>query len=152
MTTLVRWNPVREMTAMQNVLDRMFDETWRGTRPTFAGNALPLDVHEDATGYTVVTALPGLTADQINVSFQDGVLTITGETAHPEVKEDTRVLVQERSYGRFSRSVTLPQAVNADAVEASFENGVLTLTLPKAPEAQPRQIQIKSNGVLASKS
>ncbi|MDX1993553.1 MAG: Hsp20/alpha crystallin family protein [bacterium] len=148
MSTIVRWNPIREMAAMQNMIDRMFDDTWRNVRPTLAGNALALDVHETANAYTVTTALPGLNAEQINVHFQDGVLTISGELNAPEPAENTRVLLQERVYGRFSRSVTLPMAVNVEGVEATFENGILTLTLPKAPEAQPRTIPVRTNGTL----
>ena len=152
MTKLVRWNPVREMAAMQSAMDRLFDETWRGARPTVAGNALALDVYETDKAYTVLTALPGVNPDQINISYQDDVLTISGEVEQPKFNEgeNTRVLVFERSYGKFSRSIRLAQDIDADNVQADYENGVLTLTLPKAPEAQPRLIQVKTNGVKAS--
>jgi HSP20 family protein len=152
MTTIVRWNPIREMAAMQSAMDRLFEETWRGARPTVAGNALALDVYENDLAYVVHTSLPGVNADQINISFQDDVLTISGEVeqAKTSVEPNTRVLVSERSYGKFSRSIRLAQAIDADKVEATYENGVLTLTLPKAPEAQPRLIPVKTNGVKAS--
>lgn len=152
MTALIRWNPVREMAAMQSAMDRLFDETWRAARPVNAGNALALDVYETDAEYVVHTALPGVNADQINISFQDDVLTISGEVEQPAFNEDqhARVLLSERSYGKFSRSIRLAQAIDADKVEAAYENGVLTLTLPKAPEAQPRLIPVRTNGVKAS--
>ena len=152
MTTIVRWNPIREMAAMQSAVDRLFEETWRGSRPSLAGNALALDVHENDQAYVVHTSLPGVEADKINISFQDDVLTISGEVEQVKTNEDQnmRVLLSERSYGKFSRSIRLAQAIDADKVEANYENGVLTLTLPKTPEAQPRQIPVKTNGVKAS--
>jgi HSP20 family protein len=149
MTTIVRWNPFREMAAMQSVLDRAFDQAWRGTNwPTTNGHSATfnLDVHETDSNYTVVADLPGLNPDQINVRLHDGILTISAEVAQTEVNEGTRVLLQERFYGSTSRSLNLPQPVNADAVEATYEGGVLTLSLPKVPEVQPRQINIKTNG------
>jgi HSP20 family protein len=152
MTTIVRWNPIREMAAMQSAMDRLFEETWRGARPSVAGNALALDVHEDDMTYVVHASLPGVEADKINISFQDDVLTISGEVEQTKTNEDqnTRVLLSERSYGKFSRSIRLAQAIDADKVEANYENGVLTLTLPKAPEVQPKLIPVKTNGVKAS--
>jgi HSP20 family protein len=152
MSTLIRWNPVREMAAMQSAMDRLFDETWRGARPTVAGNAMALDVYETDAAYTVYAALPGVNSDQINISYQDDVLTISGEVEQPKFNEgdNTRVLVFERSYGKFSRSIRLAQALDADKVEANYENGVLMLTLPKTPEAQPRLIPVKSNGTKVS--
>ncbi|MBZ0286005.1 MAG: Hsp20/alpha crystallin family protein [Anaerolineae bacterium] len=150
MTTIVRWNPIREMAAMQSAMDRLFEQSWRGAQPTVAGNALALDVYENDQAYLVHTSLPGVNADQINISFQDDVLTISGEVEQANVEQNTRVLLSERSYGKFSRSIRLAQAIDADKVEATYENGVLSLTLPKAPEAQPRMIPVKTNGVKTS--
>lgn len=150
MSTLIRWNPIREMAAMQSAIDRLFENTWRGVQPAWEGNLLPLDVHETDQAYTVVTNLPGLTPDQINVNIHENVLTISGETQREAQEEGTRSLIQERVYGKFSRSITLPQTVDMDNVEASYDNGVLTLTLPKLPSAQPRQIEIKSANLIKS--
>jgi HSP20 family protein len=152
--SIVRWNPVREMAAMQNAIDRMFEESWRSVRPTVAGNALPLDVYETDSAYTVYTALPGVTPDQISVSLHDDVLTISGEVAQPVISEDAnaRVLLYERSYGKFTRSIRLTQPIDQEHIEAAYENGVLTLTLPKAPEAQPKLIPVKTNGHAASQN
>jgi HSP20 family protein len=146
MSSLIRWNPFREMAAMQNAMDRIFDDTWRSW-PTISGmnlNTLAFDLHETDNAYTVTTALPGVKPENINVKMQDGVLTVSGELPQPEQTEGTRLLMQERVWGHFSRSISLPQSVKGDEVEATYEDGVLTLTLPKAPEAQPKLIAIKS--------
>ncbi len=145
MSTVVRWNPFREMAAMQSALDRMFEDSWRGAGFTFTGS-LPLDVYETDEAYTVIAAVPGLDADQFNIKLHNDTLTISAELPKPEVAEGTRVLIQERPFGNLSRSVTLPQPVNHNAVEANYQNGVLTLTMPKSPEAQPRSIPVRAEG------
>jgi HSP20 family protein len=131
------------MVAMQGALDRLFDETWRGIRHDTG--SLALDVHETDQAYLVSAAVPGVNADAVNISLHDGVLTISGEA--PQVTpENSRALLLGRLYGKFQRSIRLPQKVDINAVEASIENGVLTLTLPKSPEAQPRVIPVKTSG------
>lgn len=146
MATVVRWNPIREMAAMQSAMDRIFDDAWRTTRGS--GSSLLMDVHETNKAYTVFATLPGLTPDHINVSLHDGVLTISADVPERTTEEGVRVLLQERPYGKFSRSITLPQPINNDEVDAAYENGILMLTLPKSPEAQPRTIPVKVNSSL----
>jgi HSP20 family protein len=143
MSTVIRWNPIREMAAVQSAMDRFFDETWRGYRNVDTSLALPLDVHDTETAFHVVAALPGVPADTINVNLQDDVLTISGELPQPTYPENARALLLERAYGKFSRSVRLPEAVVADQIEATLDNGVLRLNLPKSPEAQPKQIPVR---------
>lgn len=156
MSDMVRWNPFREVAAMQRAMDRAFGDFWTTDWPStsrWTGLENPaLDIHESDNAYNVVVPLPGLTADQINVRIHNSVLTISGELPQPKVAENSKVVVQERSYGTFSRSVSLPQSVDEDKVEASYENGVLNLTLPKVPQAQPKQIAIKTSNVLPSKN
>ncbi|HEX2621747.1 MAG TPA: Hsp20/alpha crystallin family protein [Phototrophicaceae bacterium] len=146
MANIIRWNPVREMAAMQSLMDRMFDDTWRSVRP-FAeveGSTLALDVHEDKETYVVTTSLPGVSADNIQINLHDDILTIEAEIPQKKVEQEgTRALVQERVYGKYSRQIRLPQAVNSDKVEAQYEDGVLTLTLPKADHVLPRSIPVK---------
>ena len=149
MSNITRWNPFREMASMQQALDRMFDDTWRGwsalDEGLMSGN-LALDMHEDDNSFVVTTALPGVEADHINVRVHNDMLTIEGEIPEKEVeKEGKRSLLKERYYGHFSRTIRLPQPINRDKVEAAFDNGVLTLTLPKSPEAQPKLIAVKSS-------
>lgn len=146
MATIVRWNPIREMAAMQSAFDRMFDDTWRNVRTTVAGNEVALDVFESDQAYVVVATLPGLNPENINVSMHDDILTVSGEVAPQTPEGNFRALLQERAFGKFTRSVRLPQPVSADQVEAAYEHGVLTLNLPKAPEAQPRMIPVRAHG------
>jgi HSP20 family protein len=152
MTTFIRWIPTREMAAMQHAMDSHFEDEWRYAPPVFNDQSLGLEVYETDANYTIVAVLPGLNADDIHISLNDGRLTIGADFAQPEVKDNTRVLLQERAYGKFSRSVNLPQPVVYDGVEAIYENGVMTLTLPKTPEAQPHQISVKVNDALKLKS
>ncbi|MDX2160240.1 MAG: Hsp20/alpha crystallin family protein [bacterium] len=146
MATMIRWNPVRELAAMQSAMDRLFDETWRTVSPTndTTEYRLALDVHEAGDHYTVLASLPGVAADSLNVSLHDDVLTISAALPAAPAAEGVRVLLAERTEGKVSRSIRLPQPVNADAVEASLDAGILTLRLPKVPEVQPRTITIKT--------
>ena len=143
MTTVVRWNPIRDMAAMQGAFDRLFEENRRGVRANVNANSLPLDVHETEQAYIIHAVVPGINADAVNISLHDDVLTIAGEVPQFSL-ENSKALLIERNYGKFQRSLRLPQTVDVSAVEAQIENGVLTLTLPKSPEAQPRVIPVKA--------
>lgn len=145
MVTVTRWNPFREMAAMQSSLDRLFDDSWRTVWPTTNANQLPLDLYETDNSYIVTLAVPGLKQDQINIQFEKGILKISAEIPQPQI-ENARVLIQERAVGHYSRSIHLSELVDVDQAEARYENGVLVLTLPKVPEAQPKRIAIKTNG------
>lgn len=149
MSTLIRWNPIREISAMERMLDAMMDNRsrlLRGASNDTATGHLALDIVENETGYTVTTALPGVNADDIKVNLHEDVLTISAEVPQrtTEQKDGERVLLRERTWGKFSRTVRLPNAVNGESVEATFDNGVLTLTLPKAENALPRSIPVKA--------
>lgn len=152
MSTIIRWNPLREMATMQNAMDRLFDETWRTIQPNGTRNFLALDVHETDTNFTVVANLPGLNAEQIDVTYHNDVLTISANIPQIEMPENARILLQERGSGQFSRSITLSQPVEVDNIETTYDNGVLTLTLPKSAEAQPRRIQVKRQGLLQNQN
>ncbi len=148
MSTIVRWSPAREFALMQRAMDRVLDETWRGIQARSAVT-LPVDVYETETAYTVVASVPGVKADGLNIALHDGVLTMSGELAPVAQPDNARALVVERSAGKFSRSLRLPEAVEVGQIEAVLTDGVLTLTLPKTLEAQPRLIPVRqttSNG------
>ncbi len=151
---ITRWNPFREMANMQNVFDRFFDD-WRpyanDWRPFFAegmnANMLAINVHEDDNQYTVTTELPGVKSENINVRQDGDYLLIEAdipEETSEQQDDNKRWLVRERRSGHFSRSIRLPQNVNFDKSEATYHDGVLTLTLPKAENALPRQIPVKT--------
>lgn len=103
---------------------------------------LALDVDESNDVYSIHTNLPGVSVEDINVNIHDDVLTISAEVKETQQEENTKVLVQERRFGKFSRSLRFPTAVNGDGIEASFDSGVLTIRVPKAEEAKPRQIPV----------
>lgn len=148
--TVVRWNPLREINEMRNQIDRLFYDTWRPLLQAAQNdaNALALDIYETNEGYTVITNIPGVPSDQINIRIDDNFLTISAEIPAPTVQnEGTRSLLLERPTGVFSRRIQLPQHIDTEHAEATYENGVLTLTLPKTPEAKPRILTVKqANG------
>lgn len=141
---IIRWNPVRELAAMQTAMDRLFEDTWRDLRTNASNLTMSVDVHENESAYTIVANLPGVKSDDIQVTLHDGVLTISAEARQQETREGQRVLIQERSYGQIARRFSLPQVIDSENVIADYTDGVLTLTLPKTPDAQPRQIPIKT--------
>ena len=155
MTRIVRWNPIREIVDMQRQLDRVFDEVNRNFADsdwTESGNWLALDVHENDNNYIVETDLPGINPDDIDVTLHDNTLTITAEVNREETKEGERRIVSERRYGRFQRSIRLPDAIDADKVGANFDNGVLTLTLAKSEASKPRQISVNNKKMLTTEN
>lgn len=129
-------------------LDRVFDDWWRATEttPRRDNYALALDVQETDKAYIVTTALPGINSDNIDIRLNDGTLTINAEIPAPSLPEGAQIRLQERRYGKFSRTLYLPQEVQSDAIEADFANGVLTITIPKVEAAQPRSIPVRVNG------
>ncbi|NIO71811.1 MAG: Hsp20 family protein, partial [Anaerolineae bacterium] len=106
--------------------------------------SLAVDMYETDEEVVVKTAVPGVKSEDIDVSITGDVLTIKGETKAEEKVEKANYIRQERRYGAFSRSLTLPSTVVADKATAEFENGVLTLTLPKAEEVKPKTIKVKA--------
>lgn len=143
MNTITRWNPIRELSAVQSLVDRMLEDVEGTTSGNGFRRNLALDITETKDAYSVVTALPGVDAENIEINMHDQVLTIEAEIPENVIEEEgTRVLLRERSYGRYSRQVRLPQPVNADAIEANYNDGVLSLTLPKAEHALPRTIKV----------
>lgn len=142
MTTLMRWNPTRRGLDLFNEFDRMVDEMDNWTSRNWR---LALDVSENDDAFMVEAALPGIDPDELDITLEDNILTIQGETKAEREVEESRYHLRERRFGRFSRSLQLPTAINADAVEAEYKNGVLTLTIPKAEEVKPKRIAIKAN-------
>jgi HSP20 family protein len=102
----------------------------------------PVDIQETEDAYRLVAELPGLTKDDINITLENNVLRLTGERKFQKDVTKENYHRVERTYGTFARAFTLPSLVSADKVEASFENGLLTLTIPKAEQAKPRKISI----------
>lgn len=148
MSIVIRRNPIREMASFQSALDRFFDDAWRGAELDERSNMLAVDLHESNDAYILMSNVPGVNSEDIEITLHDGVLNISCDLPKVEPDEGIRVHVNERPFGSYTRSLRLPKAVDAEHVEAAYENGVLTLTMPKTPDAQPRNIPIKTRKVL----
>lgn len=150
MTRIVRWDPFRDMLAVRTQMDRIMDEWLKESNGAENGEngqstmRLPLDVSENENNFVVKASVLGINPEDLEINFNDNMLTIQGETKEERVDENERYHLRERRFGRFVRSMTLPVAVNADAIDAQYDNGVLTLTLPKAEETKPRKINVRS--------
>jgi HSP20 family protein len=142
MTTLVRWNPNR---TLFSEFDRLFDTTPRIRRHSAANWAIAVDVAENEDGYVVKASVPGVNPDDLEITLEDGVLTIKAELNEDEEITQESYHVRERRYGAFSRNIRFPTDVNAEAIEASYDFGVLTLDVPKAEEVKPKRISIKAS-------
>ena len=149
MTTLVRWNPMRDMRSLRNEMNRLFEEAFDemplNRWQTSTNWGLAVDVSENDEVFLITASVPGVNPDDIEITISDNVLTIKGEFKSEETIEEEKYHLRERRYGSFGRSLTLPVAVNADEVDASYENGVLKLEVPKADEVKPRRIQIQAH-------
>ena len=138
--TLVRWNPARELASMEiDRLNHMLNDFY-GTGHSW----LPaVDIFETKDREFVVKAeVPDMARDDINVTFENGVLTVTGERKPQFDPSEGTFHRSERAYGRFSRSFTLPATVDANRINASYKDGVLTIRVPQREEAKPRQIAV----------
>jgi HSP20 family protein len=150
MSNLVRWEPFRDLISLREAMDRLFEESFvqpRAGWPTPIGvGTLAVDMYETDDAVVVKSSISAVKPEDVDVSITGDTLTIKGETkAEEEVKEENYIR-RERRYGSFCRSLTLPLPVVADKAEAEFENGVLTLTLPKAEEVKPKAIKVKAKG------
>ena len=139
---IIRWDPFREMTGVQDQLDRL----WRGV---FEGRGqeswLPaVDVFDTKDAVVLKAELAGLDPDDIEIEVDDNVLTIKGERKFEEKVDEERYYRVERRYGSFSRSLALPQGVRADDIQADYEDGVLEVRVPKAEEEKPKRITVKA--------
>jgi HSP20 family protein len=147
MANLTRFDPFTEMVSLRQAMDRLFEDsfvsplTWRTHNGESPGPAL--DVHQTADEIVVSAALPGLKAEDVDITITGQTLSIRGEFKADEEVERDQYLYRERRYGTFHRQLQLPVRVQGDATTATFDDGVLTLRIPKADEVKPRQIQVK---------
>ncbi|MBN2305381.1 MAG: Hsp20/alpha crystallin family protein [Anaerolineae bacterium] len=153
MRNLIRWKPRSDVAVTDpfEAMDRMFDDMWRGWPGRFSPVEGPralmrpaMDVVETESEWTVRVDLPGMAPDDVKIEIDDHTLTISGEVGDTIEQETDRYHCRERYYGAFQRSVRLPDTVDVDKVQATFDNGVLNLALPKLPQAQPKRIEVKA--------
>jgi HSP20 family protein len=142
---LVRWTPFHDMTLLQNQMNRLFDGALQGWPSAAHGTRSwvpPADIHETDKDLIVTTDLPGVDPKNIDVRVENNVLSITGERHFERNVENENIHRVERMYGGFARSFTLSMPVQADKIQASYKDGVLRISLPKAEQAKPKRIQI----------
>ncbi len=144
--SMIRWDPARDLMSLRQAMDKLFEESVvRPSRFVFelGSGTVPIDMYQTENEIVVKSPLPGIKPEDVDISVSEGTLTIKVE--HKEEKEinEKDYFHREIRYGELSRSVNLPMDVMADKAEAQFENGVLTLTLPKAEQAKPKQIKVQ---------
>jgi HSP20 family protein len=145
---LVRWEPAAELNTIQSEMNRLFNSLFDTPTRSFSAETtrrwIPaMDLVESDDHYVLHADLPGLAEQDINIELESGVLTISGERKDTRTEENTRGYRRvERSYGSFSRSLKLPAGVDGDAVEASFDKGVLEVSIPKPAQLKPRKVTI----------
>jgi HSP20 family protein len=154
--TIVRWEPLREINSLQSEMNRLFNTVF-DTPSNGSGNVLrrwmpAMDLVESGDHFVLRADLPGMSEDDVNIEFEDGTLTVSGErkAEHEESKEGFHRV--ERSFGAFSRSLTLPQGIDPEAVTAKFDRGVLEIRIPKPEQRKPRKIAIGGQDAIEAES
>ena len=145
MSNLIRWEPAREMMTLREAMDHLFDDAF--TRPLTlrdGWSAPAIDMYQTDDEIVVKASLPGVKADEVQINITGEILTLKGETKQVEEKKDKAWHMREQRWGAFERAIALPTEVVADKAKAEFENGILTISLPKAEEVKPKIINIKA--------
>ena len=145
---LIRWEPVAELNTIQNEMNRLFNTFFDPSAPTGHANGAtprwlpPMDLVETPDHYVLRADLPGLSDGDVSIQLEDNVLTISGERSPKQGNEQEGYYRLERAFGTFSRSLTLPDGVDPDGVQAHFDRGVLEIRIPKPEQKKPKTVQI----------
>ena len=151
MANITRFDPLGEMVSLRSAMDRLFEDSFVspvGWRTIGGGESITpaIDVHETADDIVVTASLPGMKAEDVEITMTGQSLTLRGEFKADEKVERDQYLYRERRFGAFHRSLQLPVRVQGENAQATFRDGILTLRIPKAEEVKPRQIRINANG------
>ena len=146
MTKIVRFEPMREMVTLREAMDRLFDDAFMSPSSMAKGNwqSPAVDMYQTDDEIIVKAALPGIKPDEVNISVTGEVLAIKGEVKQEEETKEKAYHIREQRWGAFERTIMLPTDVIADKAKADFENGILTISLPKAEEVRPKTITVKA--------
>lgn len=145
MTKLIRWEPAREVMTLREAMDHLFDDAV--TRPLSlrdGWSAPAVDMYQTDNEVVVKASIPGFKAEDVQINVTGEILTLRGEVKHEEEKQDKAWHLREQRWGSFERALALPTDVISDKAKAEFENGILTITLPKAEEVRPKTITVKA--------
>jgi len=149
MANVSRWDPFQDLLSIQDEMNQLFGRAMgqpsgrQGSEASTRMWAPALDISERKDAYLVTVELPGVKAEDLTITLEDGLLTIQGERHFAHDSSEQQFHRVERRYGAFRRSITLPSRVQANEIEASFENGLLQVVVPKAEEAKPKKIEIR---------
>ena len=144
---IVRWDPFRDVAVLQDRINRIFSESFGGSRELDDDGGLydwrpPVDIYETGAGFVLKVELAGVEKEDVSVEVKDNVLTLKGERLlDPEIK-DEQYYRKERTFGKFQRSFTLQDSIRPEQVKASFKNGVLTITVPRPAQEKAKQITV----------
>ena len=148
MTNLIRWEPEREMMTLREAMDRLFDDAFTrplGIRDGWRGSGVPaVDMYQTDNDVVVKATLPGMKADDVQINITGDVLSIKGEMKEKNETKEKNYHIREQRWGTFERSVMLPTSIVSDKAKAEFEDGILTITLPKAEEVKPKIVTVKA--------
>ena len=150
---LTRWQPAEvptwpsfdRLSSLRDELDRLFESPFgelARTSQLLSGGGPVIDLYENKDAFVVKAELPGMKREQIEIALHEGALTIAGERVREAKLEAAETYREERFFGKFHRSITLPKPVAAEGVKATYVDGVLTITLPKTEEVKPKQIEV----------
>jgi len=148
MSNLIRWEPAREMMTLREAMDRLFDDAF--TRPFgladgWRGSSVPaIDMYQTDNDVVIKATLPGMKAEDVQINITGDMLSVKGEVKEKNEMKDKNYHIREQRWGAFERSVMLPTSVVSDKAKAEFEDGILTITLPKAEEVKPKIVTVKA--------
>ncbi len=145
---LIRWQPFHGPISLREAMDRLFEDSFVGPFQAYARSEItPIDMYQTANEVVLKAALPGAKPEEVDITITGNTLTIQGETKADEKVKQEDYYYHEQRYGAFSRSIALPQGLNTEKTEANFEDGVLTLTIPKSEQVKPKQIKVKTKKI-----
>jgi HSP20 family protein len=151
MANISRWDPFQDLLSIQDEMNQLFGQALgQGGRAATGGEAgarawaPALDIAERNDAYVVTVEVPGIKPEELEITVENGALTISGERRFETETKEQQFHRIERRYGAFRRSITLPNRVKADAIDASFEDGLLRVVVPKAEEAKPKRIEVRA--------
>jgi len=144
---LVKWNPLREMSALHNRINRLFDDAffptvWLDNEPAMGGWKPVVDIYDSDDKIVIKAELPGVDKKDIEVDLKDRVLTLKGGRSYENEVEEDNFYCKERAFGRFARVFTLPTNLDPDKIKADFKDGVLKIEIPKPEQVKPKKIMV----------
>jgi HSP20 family protein len=147
---IARWRPANDLASLHSTMDRLFSDVFGDSFGRMGGDDrgpatfhLPVDIQETENGYVIKAPVPGFNPEDVEITFSDGVLTISATHKEEREEPEGQYLRREIAFGNYQRRIALPGDVRAEDIRATFDNGVLTVEVPRAPRPQPRRIQVE---------